>query len=198
MSFFDDTLKNPFTLFTQWYEEAQSKEFDCPDAMTVASVGSDGFPSVRVVLMKDFSSEGFIFYTNLKSQKAQAIINNPKVCLNFHWKSTKKQVRITGIAQPVSDLVANQYFSSRPRTSQLGAWASKQSQEMPDRFALEKRVIEFTAKFGLGPIPRPEFWSGFCVVPEKIEFWHEKPYRLHERIVYIQTPLGWQPHRLFP
>lgn len=192
------TSKNPFDLFSEWFKEAKESESEFPEAMTLATVGEDCTPSIRVVLMKDFSSEGFIFYTNLTSQKAREIKMNPRVCLNFHWKSLKKQIRISGVAQPVSAEIADTYFASRPRVSQLGAWASRQSEKMPDRFSLEKRLAKYTAKFGLGAIERPEFWSGFCVVPEKIEFWHEKPFRLHERIVYIQSAGEWTPHRLYP
>lgn len=197
----DDTALmsvDPFYLFTEWYEEAKKAEQDYPDAMSVASLGPDNFPSIRIVLMKDFSREGFVFYTNLTSQKGREILANSKVCLNFHWKSLQKQIRITGVAKQVSDETADKYFASRPRTSQLGAWASKQGQPMQDRFALEKRVAKYTAKFGLGPVPRPPFWSGFCVAPTKIEFWHEKPFRLHERILFTATEGKWEPSRLFP
>jgi pyridoxamine 5'-phosphate oxidase len=189
---------DPFKLFTEWFEEAQREEPEFPEAMNIASVGEDGTPSLRVVLMKDFSSKGFVFYTNLKGQKGQEIVKNPKVCLNFHWKTLRKQIRITGEAQMVSTEMADRYFASRPRVSQLGAWASKQSQEMPDRFSLEKRLALYTAKFGVGPIPRPDFWTGFCVVPLKIEFWHEKPFRLHERVLYHFTSGQWISQRLFP
>lgn len=197
----DDTelmVVDPFDLFVQWFAEAKKSEPDYPDAMSLATIGPDNFPSIRIVLLKDFSRDGFTFYTNFTSQKGREILANPKVCLNFHWKSLQKQVRITGIANQVNDDTADKYFASRPRTSQLGAWASKQGQSMPDRFALEKRVAKYTAKFGVGPVPRPPFWSGFCVTPIKIEFWHEKPFRLHERILFTNHQGKWEPTRLFP
>ena len=192
------TPLNPFNLFSEWFEEAKKHESEFPEAMTIASVSEEGIPSLRVVLMKDFSSKGFVFYTNFKGQKGQEILKNPNICLNFHWKTLQKQVRITGVAVPLTAEIADQYFASRPRVSQLGAWASKQSQEMPDRFSLEKRLATYTAKFGIGAIPRPPFWSGFCVVPKKIEFWRELPFRLHERVLYVLSEEEWVPHRLFP
>jgi pyridoxamine 5'-phosphate oxidase len=190
---------DPIKVFEEWYSLAQASESDYPDAMSLATSSPDGFPHVRIVLMKAFDERGFTFYTNLGSAKSQELIANPRAALCFHWKSLKKQVRIEGIVEPVSDEEADEYFASRPRVSQLGAWASKQSQALESRLALEKRVAEFTAKFHIGKIPRPDFWSGYRLKPTRIEFWEEKPFRLHDRIVHTRTSEGeWTNTRLYP
>lgn len=193
-----ETITPPMTLFKEWFLEAQKSEPDVPEAMSVATSTASGTPSVRVVLLKAYDERGFVFYTNLGSRKAQELNANSRAALCFHWKSLKKEVRIEGTVELVSSQEADDYFSSRPRLSQLGAWASKQSQPLKDRFELERRVAEFTAKFHIGKVPRPEFWSGFRVLPERIEFWHEMPFRLHDRFVYSKTEQGWKKQRIFP
>ncbi len=191
---------DPIKQFHEWYKEAVAKEIDMPDAMSLATVGADLKPSVRMVLLKGADQDGFVFYTNLTSRKAQEIDKNAYAALCFHWKSLKKQVRVEGKLKPVTKEAADKYFASRPRLSQIGAWASKQSQVMTTPFDLEKRVVKYTAKFNIGEIPRPEFWSGFTLVPTSIEFWEEKQFRLHERNVYkkVDGTSTWVKETLFP
>ncbi|MFT4171555.1 MAG: pyridoxamine 5'-phosphate oxidase [Rhodocyclaceae bacterium] len=187
--------------FKIWLEEAETGEPNDPDAMSIATVGPDGMPSVRMVLLKDVDERGFVFYTNLGSQKARELIANPQVALCFHWKSLQRQVRVQGVAEPVTAAEADAYFASRARDSRIGAWASKQSQPMQSRFELEKRVAEYALRFHIGAVPRPEFWSGFRVVPKVIEFWQAKPFRLHERVRYERTAPDaqqWAGDTLFP
>jgi len=189
---------NPFERFKIWFEEARESEPDDPNAMTLATADSRGRPSARMVLLKGFDESGFVFYTNLHSRKGRELAENRYVALLFHWKSLRRQVRIEGQASPVSDSEANEYFASRPRGSRIGAWASDQSQPMQGMFVLEKRVAEFTAKFPIGEIPRPAHWSGFRVAPERIEFWREGRFRLHEREVFVREGDSWRTERLFP
>jgi pyridoxamine 5'-phosphate oxidase len=191
-------LDQPFTLFREWYSEAEAREVDVPSAMSVATVDAQGRPSSRMVLLKDFDSSGFVFYTNLESRKGDEIAANTHVALLFHWKSLKRQVRIEGTAALVDDAQADAYFASRDRGSQIGAWASKQSHPMEGRHDLEKQIAVHTAKFGIGKIPRPEFWSGYHVTPRRIEFWNDGVFRLHERTVYTREADGWRTERLFP
>ncbi|MFA9439978.1 pyridoxamine 5'-phosphate oxidase [Uliginosibacterium sp. sgz301328] len=189
------------TRFKSWLEDAKGGEPNDPDAMSIATVGADGMPSVRMVLLKDVDERGFVFYTNLGSQKAHEIAANPQVALCFHWKSLQRQVRVQGIAEPVTDAEADAYFASRARDSRIGAWASKQSQPMQGRFDLEKRVAEYALKFNIGTVPRPEFWSGFRVVPKAIEFWQAKPFRLHDRVRYVRSAPAtdqWTGDTLYP
>ncbi|MEC5384752.1 pyridoxamine 5'-phosphate oxidase [Uliginosibacterium sp. H3] len=185
--------------FQLWLSEAGKSEINDPNAMSLATVDADGMPSIRMVLLKHADEAGFVFYTNLGSQKAAELHGNPQAALCFHWKSLQRQVRVQGQVQPVSNAEADAYFASRPRDSRIGAWASKQSQPMQGRFELEKRVAEKALRFNIGEIPRPEFWSGFRVVPSTIEFWEAKPFRLHDRKRYVrQADDAWQGTPLFP
>lgn len=193
-----EDFDKPFEQFAAWFAEAQKSEPNDPNAMNLATATPDGKPSSRMVLLKDFDSRGFVFYTNLESRKGLELLKNPNVALNFHWKSLRKQVRIEGAAEPVSDEEADAYYQSRPRGSRIGAWASEQSRPMEGMFVLERRVAEFTAKFGVGEVPRPPHWSGFRVVPQNIEFWSDGKFRLHERLVYHRHQDKWQTERLFP
>ena len=184
--------------FKDWLEEAQKTEPEYAEAMSLATASTPGMPSVRIVLLKAFSDEGFDFYTNLTSRKGRELKDNPNAALCFHWKSLNKQIRIEGLVAQVSDPVADAYFETRPRTSRIGAWASKQSQAMVDRFEFEKRIAKYTAKFNIGEIPRPEFWSGFRLVPNRIEFWQEQKFRLHDRTVYVIEENQWRQEKLYP
>lgn len=188
----------PFELFGNWFDKARESEPNDPNAMNLATATPDGRPSSRMVLLKDFDTDGFVFYTNLESNKGRQLGENPNVALNFHWKSLRKQVRIEGPAAPVSNEEADAYFQSRARGSRIGAWASEQSRPMEGMFILERRVAEFTAKFGVGEVPRPDHWSGFRVDPQLIEFWSDGKFRLHERIVYHRDGNAWTTERLFP
>ena len=193
----EDT-RDPVSLFHDWFEKAKGIEVSLPEAMSVASVATDGRPSTRMVLLKHADEHGFVFYTNLTSRKGVEITANSYVALLFHWKSLKQQIRIEGVAEPVTDEEADDYFASRDRGAQIGAWASDQSSPMDSRFDLEKRVAQYTAKFGVSKVDRPPFWSGFRVNPERYEFWSEGQFRLHERLVFQKEGMNWRTERLFP
>ncbi|WP_306887484.1 pyridoxamine 5'-phosphate oxidase [Amorphus orientalis] len=192
--------EDPFGLFGAWLEEATEKEINDPNAMAVATVDTDGLPDVRMVLLKGFDTQGFVFYTNFESAKGREILATGKAALLFHWKSLRRQVRVRGPVETVTEEEADAYFHSRPRGSRIGAWASKQSEPLESRFALEGAVARYTAKFGIGDIPRPPHWSGFRIKPLQIEFWHDRPFRLHDRIVFARPEIGhgWSKTRLYP
>ncbi len=189
---------DPIQLFNDWLNLAEEREPDLANAMTLATSDGSGLPSARMVLLKDADARGFVFYTNTESRKADDIAANPRAVLVFHWKSLRRQVRITGTVEAVSDADADAYFATRPRGAQIGAWASDQSRVIEGVLALEKRVARYAAKFGIGKVPRPPYWSGYRVRPTEIEFWQDKPFRLHERILYDHTADGWRVRRLYP
>jgi len=188
----------PLELFSAWLKDAEASEPNDPNAMAVATVDESGMPNVRMVLLKDFSEEGFVFYTNFESAKGQELLASQKAALLFHWKSLRRQIRIRGPVSVVTQEEADAYFHSRARGSRIGAWASKQSRPLESRFALEKAVAEYTAKYGLGKVPRPDYWSGFIVKPEQMEFWHDRPFRLHDRVQFNAVEGGWQKSQLYP
>ena len=189
---------DPIVQFQAWMAEAEAREPNDPNAMTLATATPEGIPSARMVLLKGIDHRGFVFYTNLASRKAAELQRNPHAALLFHWKSLRRQVRIEGPTEAVDADEADAYFVSRPRSSQIGAWASKQSQPLKRRLELETRIARITAGFGLGAIPRPPFWSGYRVVPETFEFWEDRPFRLHMRFVFHRGGDGWRTEELYP
>jgi pyridoxamine 5'-phosphate oxidase len=191
---------DPFKLFAEWFEDAKKSEPNDPNGMALATADETGLPNVRMVLMKDWNERGFVFYTNYESQKGQEILATEKAALLFHWKTLRRQVRVRGPVEQVTAAEADAYFDSRPRDSRIGAWASQQSRPLSARFELETAVAVNTAKFGFGPVPRPPHWSGFRVRPLSIEFWHDRPFRLHDRVVFRrEKPEGaWKKDRLYP
>ncbi|HEV7416282.1 MAG TPA: pyridoxamine 5'-phosphate oxidase [Tianweitania sediminis] len=190
--------QNPFHLFGTWLAEAAVSEINDPNAVAVATVDANGLPNVRMVLLKDFDEAGFVFYTNYESAKGREVQSNWKAAMVFHWKSLRRQVRLRGPVESVTASEADTYFASRPRGSRIAAWASQQSRPLESKEALEREVARYEEQFGNGEIPRPPHWSGFRIVPETIEFWHDRPYRLHERIVFSRAASGWSKQRLNP
>lgn len=192
------TAEDPVALFAEWLAEAVRSEVNDPNAMALATVDPDGLPDVRMVLLKDAGPDGFVFYTNLGSAKGRQLAASGKAALLFHWKSLRRQVRVRGTVSAVSVEEADAYWATRARPAQLGAWASQQSQPLPDRLAFEKAIAAYGLKFGLGKAPRPPHWSGFRITPSHIEFWRDRPFRLHERLVFEAAPGGWTTSRLYP
>lgn len=196
---------DPFAIFQAWFAEAETSEINDPNAMAIATVDDSGLPNVRMVLLKGVDPagsdpRGFVFYTNFESAKGRELLAHPKAALVFHWKSLARQVRVRGLVTVVSDDEADAYYASRPRLSRIGAWASKQSRPLASRFALETEVAKVTAKYAIGEIPRPPHWSGFRIVPLEIEFWVNRPFRLHDRTVFRRDHAGdaWRTAQLFP
>lgn len=197
--------EDPFALFAEWLAAAEKTEPNDPNAMALATVDSDGLPNVRMVLLKgldgaETNDRGFVFYTNYESAKGREILESKKAALCFHWKSLERSVRVRGVVTSVSDQEADAYFKSRPRLSRIGAWASAQSRPLEGRFALEAAVAKYTAKYAVGMIPRPPYWSGFRVTPVRIEFWMSRPFRLHDRAAFERRDAAstWTKLRLFP
>ena len=191
-------VEEPWALFAAWLEEATRSEPNDPTAMALATVDADGLPNVRMVLLKGFDENGFVFYTNTESNKGRELLGQKKAALVLHWKSLRRQVRARGQVPLVSDQEADAYFQSRPRDSRIGAWASQQSRPLESRFALEKAVALNTAKYAVGEVPRPPHWTGFRIAPVSIEFWQDKPFRLHDRVVFTREGEGWRKTRLYP
>jgi len=192
--------EEPFTLFAAWFAEATKSEPNDPNAMALATVDTDGLPDVRMVLMKGFDIEGFVFYSHIASAKGRELATNPKAALLFHWKSLRRQVRIRGNVSPVTGEEADAYFATRPKQAQIGAWASKQSQALESRFAFEQAIALVAAKYVISEVPRPPGWSGWRISPLHFEFWHDRPFRLHDRIEFSRGASGaaWSKMRLYP
>jgi len=194
----DAAFSEPFAQFGAWMAEAEATEPNDPNAMTLATSTPDGRPSARTVLLKGWDERGFVFYTNLQSRKGGELLSNRQACLLFHWKSRRRQIRIEGAVEDATAAEADAYYASRPRVSRLGAHASDQSRPLPSRSVLEARLAEAERRFPGDDIPRPEYWSGFRVIPRMIEFWQDMPFRLHDRTVFTRAGTGWTTQKLFP
>ena len=194
------TADEPLRLFAAWLTEATASEPRDPTAMTLATVDADGLPNARMVLLKGADERGFVFFTNMGSQKGRELDASPKAALVFHWKSSNRQVRIRGDVERVTDAEADAYFATRPKQAQIGAWASKQSSPLESRLAFEKAIALYAAKYALTDVPRPPYWSGYRILPLRIEFWQERPFRLHDRIEFRRDKLNapWSKTRLYP
>ena len=194
------TAADPFAQFAAWLKDAEASEPNDPNAMALATSDADGLPNVRMVLLKEFDERGFVFYTNFESQKGTELLANRQAAAVLHWKSLRRQVRLRGQVSVVSDAEADAYFASRPRDSRIGAWASQQSRPLESRFALEAAVAKYAAKHAIGEVPRPSYWSGFRIAPSYLEFWSDKPFRLHERLVYRRKDAAapWTTEMLYP
>ena len=190
-------IKDPFVLFKKWYDLACKTEINDPNAMTLSTL-SNNQPSSRVVLLKSYDEIGLVFYTNSNSKKGKSIKENNNVALNFHWKTQNRQIRIEGIANIVSKEVADSYFKTRPRNSQIGAWSSNQSDDLPSRDELVKNIKDFEMKYKDKDIPRPSHWNGYIVMPNLIEFWQEMPFRIHDRVLYLKSDNSWKIKKLYP
>lgn len=190
--------KDPFRLFGEWFAKAQEAEPVNPEGMALATADANGVPSVRMVLLKGWGHDGFVFYTNLESHKGQDLAANPHAALCFYWRQLGRQIRIEGPVEAVSDVEADAYFNSRPRDSRIGAWASQQSRPLEGALKFERELARYAAKYAVGHIPRPPHWSGFRVVPKVMEFWQERPFRLHDRLVFRHDGKNWTTTKLFP
>ncbi|TMK47548.1 MAG: pyridoxamine 5'-phosphate oxidase [Alphaproteobacteria bacterium] len=192
--------EEPLALFAEWFAEAVKAEPNDPNAMSLATVDESGLPDVRMVLMKGYDADGFVFYSHIASQKGRELAANPKAALLFHWKSLRRQVRIRGLVSAVTDAEADAYFATRPKQAQIGAWASKQSQPLESRFAFEQAIALVAAKYVIGAVPRPQGWSGWRVAPLQFEFWHDRAFRLHDRIEFRRAGADqpWSKTRLYP
>lgn len=191
---------DPLRLFAAWLEDATAAEPRDPTAMTLATVDDDGAPNARLVLLKGVDARGFVFYTNKNSQKGRELDAHPVAALVFHWKSLNRQIRVRGPVEHVTEEEADAYFASRPKQAQIGAWASKQSSPLESRLAFEKAVALYAAKYAIGAVPRPPYWSGYRILPLRMEFWHDRPFRLHDRVEFRREALDrpWGKTRLYP